>query len=118
MVKMKSIGGDFAESYKFETIGDNLTGVLTGRKEVKDKAFKSGSAMFYTIKPEGKPEVSVIGTGLLDWMLAQVKDDTLVSITFTGTEKYEYKPGKTTESKRWKVEVPEDAKLVVTGKKK
>ena len=107
-------GGDFPPSFRFTKPGQWLTGKFVEIRDVDSDEFEKGKATFITVDVSEASEgsingkVSLMGHGLLLWLLKEAKLEAgdLVKITYQGKEKY--KDGrKTREGHRYTVEVPE-----------
>lgn len=102
----KRVGGDFAPAFIFDKEGMSLEGTVKSRKLVESDEFESGKAMFYNIvNAADNQEVSVIGSGLLDYLMKEVRDGDDVRITWRGKEKIKRGPRKGKLANRYTVEV-------------
>lgn len=85
------VGGEFNENKKFEKPGDSIEGIFVSSKEIKSNykakgKKKKGSKQtqtVYTIKTT-KGKVDIFGSGLLDYLMLQVKLNGQVKIVYQG----------------------------------
>ena len=83
----REVGAHFPPAYDWEGNAE-LEGIILSRHQAKSKKMKKEKTVYIIVDTNGV-EHSVWGTGHLDYLLREVKDETAVKIRYEGTTKVE-----------------------------